>query len=136
VNSNMVIRKVFIHGKSHTITLPREWEVPEVLNVYANSTYFIYSPAKGLESVFKAELVTNVRRRTARTGGDKYIYYLLTIPRSIVLKLGIKPGSQLFILRTSVFNIPTFICVTRWDIYERMTLKLVRGDLDFSSLLL
>jgi len=78
---DMVVRKVFVHGKSYTITLPKEWEVPEILNVYSNNIYFIYSPAKGLESVFKAQLTDQVKRRVGRTSRGAYIYYLLTIPR-------------------------------------------------------
>jgi len=124
---DIVVRKVYKHGKSYTITLPKEWEVPEVLNVYANDIYFIYSPAKGLESVLKAELITHVKRRVATTGRKRYVYYLLTIPRKVVYRVGLKLGSQVFVLRTTLFGLPAFICVTDENVYKEATMRIVKG---------
>lgn len=123
----VTIRKVFKQGNSYTVTLPAEWEVPEILNVYTNNIYFIYTPVKGLKSVFKAELVAQVKRRVAVTSRG-YTYYLLTIPKNVVHRLRIKPGLQLFILKTTVFDLPAFICVTREDVYEKVTLDIVTSQ--------
>jgi len=122
----VTVRKVFKQGNSYTVTLPAEWEVPEILNVYTNDIYFIYTPAKGLKSIFKAELVAQVKRRVALTG-KHYTYYLLTIPKNVVLKLRVRPGLRLFILKTTIFDLPAFICVTKEDVYEKATLEIVKG---------
>jgi len=132
---DIIIRRVFKHGKSYTITLPKEWEVPEVLNVYTNDIYFIYSQAKGLESMFNVELVTHVRRRTAVTGMKKYVYYLLTIPRKVVYRVGLKLGSQVFVLRTMMSSFPVFICVAKEDIYKRFTMNIVSRNTDLNNIL-
>jgi len=132
---DIIIRRVFKHGKSYTITLPKEWDVPEVLNVYTNDIYFIYSSAKGLESVFRAELVAHVRRRIARTGVKKYVYYLLTIPRKVVYRVGLKLGSQIFVLRTTVSDLPAFICVAKEDVYRKFTMNIVSRNTDLDDIL-
>lgn len=86
---DVIVRRVFKHGKSYSITIPRKWDIPEVLNVYSNSNYIIYSPLKGLEEVFSAELVAQVKKRVA-VSKRKYIYYLPTIPTEVVERVGLR----------------------------------------------
>lgn len=110
---DVVVRKVFKHGKSLTFTLPRKWIVPEVLHVYSNGIYFVYSPIAGLETSYNVKRLGSVKRRIARVGASyRYFYYLLTLPKRLVEELGIKPGDYIIIVRRFDFGEPTYIGMT------------------------
>jgi hypothetical protein len=125
---DIVVRKVFMHGKSLTFTLPKVWEIPEILNVYSNGIYFVYSQLSTLEGMLKARKIGQVRRRTARS--RKYTYYLLTIPRRLAYELKIRPGATLIILRVQDFDAPTFIGVVREKPVIQFIKSLVTGELE------
>ena len=124
---DVIIRRVFKHGKSYTFTIPWKWEAPEVFNVYSNSIYFVYSPLKGLETTLKATYVKQVKKRVAVS--RRYRYYLLTIPIEVAERVGIEAGSELLVFRALILDHPAIICVTRDDIYKRATLNLVKGEI-------
>lgn len=104
------MRKVFRQGRSLAITLPRRWNVPEILNVYLDKSYIVYSPLAGLESTYGLSRVDVVKRRVVRTGRDgKYMYYVITIPKSIALRLGITQGTVITVVKRIHYGEPVYI---------------------------
>lgn len=107
---DVIVRKVFRHGKSLAITLPRRWSVPEILNVYLDKSYIVYSPLAGLDSMYGLFKVDTVKRRIVRTGRDgKYTYYVVTIPKSVTTRLGITQGTIITVIRRIHSGEPLYI---------------------------
>lgn len=124
---DVIVRRVFKHGKSYSITIPRKWDIPDVLNVYSNGDYIVYSPIKGLEGIFNVRFVTQVKKR-AGISKRKYRYYLLTIPVEVVERTKLPLGAEVLVLKTTVLNDIVLVCITKEDLYKHAILSLVKGE--------
>lgn len=127
----LLVRKVYRHGKSLTFSLPGSWDVPDILHVYTNGIYIVYTPIRGLETYYKARYVRKLRRRVAVYRdilGRKRKYYLVTIPKTVAEGMGIRPGEIVFIVATMEYGVRTFIVFTDAVSVESYMKKLVLAE--------
>lgn len=115
----VLVRKVYVRGKSLTFTIPEWLYVPELMYVYADRLYLIYSPVKGLEADFDVRVLGEVRRGTlkyvTKSGAVKKLY-VLTIPsRAGIL---VKERSSVIVTDAEIYQTRSYIVFTNMKAIE------------------
>jgi len=124
----VTIRRVYRRGNSLTFTLPGKWAVPEVLYVYVNENYLVYSQVRGLENEFRVKYVGKIKRRSVRywsKGGVYREYYLITIPRGVCHMLGMREGMEVLVIEITEYEAKTYLVFTSLRAFEDYGKKLV-----------
>ena len=123
----VAVRRVYRRGKTLTLSLPRRWRVPDVLNVYASNRVgvVIYTSYKGLDSMLKVRYVATVRRSRLWYGGS-YVY-LVSIPAQVAKAVGISRGDEVLVISTAIADVPLIVCLKNIELIADTVLDILAG---------
>lgn len=122
------VRKVCRVGNSLMFSLPSYVPTPEVMYVYTNNIYMLYTTLANLDEEYTLELAgtsRSMKKRYRSKRGYRYLN-LISIPKDVSTKLRISPRMRIVVLYLQLYGEPAFLAVSNVEVIEEMMLKLIQ----------